>query len=86
MLNSNYAKKEIPVNVGSWANGPKLAYFKMTKRTGDVFAPFVKIPTDNGAWVLGVHSSTDRLIFKYYKGESGSGTAYYFSPNIDKGL
>ena len=85
-LNSDYAKKEIPVNVGSWANGPKLAYFKMTKRTGDVFAPFVKIPTDNGAWVLGVHSSTDRLIFKYYKGESGSGTAYYFSPNIDKGL
>lgn len=85
-LNSNYAKKEIPSTPCSWANGIPLAYFKMSKNSGDVFNPFIKMPTDNGAWVLGTHSKSDKLLLRYYSGETGIGTAYWFSPNTEKNL
>lgn len=58
------------------------AYLKMEKHSGDNFSPFLKMPTDDGAWVIGIHSISNQLMFRYYKNETGDGVAVYkFAPN-----
>ena len=79
---NNYAQKNFTPASGNWENGIRNAYFKMEKHLGDNFSPFLKMPTDNGAWVIGTHSISNQLIFRYYANETGDGVSVYkFTPN-----
>ena len=79
---NTYAQKEITPAYGRWDAGIQNAYFKMKKHSGDNFLPFLKMSTDDGAWVIGVHSSLNRLVFRYYANETGAGVSVYeFDPN-----
>lgn len=83
-LNSNKANKNItPIRCG-WAQGSKYAYFQMSKETGDVFLPFLCMPTNDGTWTIGVHSATNRLIFQY--DVDGNCYKYYLTPKTEKVL
>lgn len=76
------AQKEFTPGYGRWDTGIQNAYFKMKKHSGDNFLPFLKMSTDDGAWVIGVHSSLNRLVFRYYANETGAGVSVYeFDPN-----
>lgn len=76
------AQKEFEPSSGNWASGIQNAYFKMEKHSGDSFSPFLKMSTDDGAWVIGIHSISNQLVFRYYKNETGDGvTVYKFTPN-----
>lgn len=82
-----YAQKNITSEPGSWDGGIKNAYFKMSKSIiGDAFVPFLKMPTDNGAWVIGMHCVSDQLMFRFYANETGGGTAYKLHPDTTKDL
>ena len=52
----------------------------MSKETGDVFLPFLCMPTNDGSWTIGVHSATNRLIFQYEV--DGNYYKYYLTPNF----
>ena len=83
-LNSNKANKNItPIRCG-WAQGSKYAYFQMSKETGDIFLPFLCMPTNDGSWTIGVHSATNRLIFQYEV--DGNYYKYYLTPKTEKVL
>lgn len=56
----------------------------MSKETGDVFLPFLCIPTNDGSWTIGVHSVTNRLIFQYEV--DGNYYKYYLTPKTEKVL
>ena len=76
------AQKEFKPSSGNWASGIQNSYFKMEKHSGDSFSPFLKMSTDDGAWVIGIHSISNQLVFRYYKNETGDGvTVYKFTPN-----
>ena len=83
-LNSNKANKNITSIRCGWGQGSKYAYFQMSKETGDVFLPFLCIPTNDGSWTIGVHSVTNRLIFQYEV--DGNYYKYYLTPKTEKVL
>lgn len=81
-LNSNKANKNITSTRCSWGQGSKYAYFQMSKETGDVFVPFLCMPTNDGTWTIGVHCVTNKLIFQY--DADGSYYKYYLNPKTEK--
>ena len=83
-LNSNKANKNITSIRCGWGQGSKYAYFQMSKETGDVFLPFLCMPTNDGSWTIGVHSVTNRLIFQY--DVDGNYYKYYLTPKTEKVL
>lgn len=81
-LNSNKANKNITSTRCNWGQGSKYAYFQMSKETGDVFVPFLCMPTNDGTWTIGVHCVTNKLIFQY--DADGSYYKYYLNPKTEK--
>ena len=81
-LNSNKANKNITSTRCGWGQGSKYAYFQMSKETGDVFVPFLCMPTNDGTWTIGVHCVTNKLIFQY--DADGSYYKYYLNPKTEK--
>lgn len=81
-LNSDKANKNITSTRCGWGQGSKYAYFQMSKETGDVFVPFLCMPTNDGTWTIGVHCVTNKLIFQY--DADGSYYKYYLNPKTEK--
>ncbi len=79
---SNFVQINPKLDSGSFWGGNTRSLIKCeAMNSGDVFNPFINIPTDNGVWCIGTYAKNEELMFRYYpKGGNPTGVAAIIPP------